>query len=118
MYQITDGTFAEARRYCITIMPSPRWSLERVELMLVQSLVHAVIPSHAVETHGGVPGSQCGRHSGAPSSEICNTRAQTRAGRAHSSLRRRRGDAYVRRGQRLTRVSDAAITAPETMSHA
>jgi hypothetical protein len=103
MYQITDGTFAEARRYCIhdhAVAEDGPWNDWRS--CWFNRLYTRVIPSHAVEL----------------TAAYLDRGVATTLGRHHlkfATLERKQdlaalihlcgagaGDAYVRRGQRLT----------------
>jgi hypothetical protein len=103
MYQITDGTFQEARRYCIhdhrAVEDGPWHDLRSCWF---NALYMRVVPSHAVELTAAL---------------LDRTVARTleRRGRAHATLRQQQdlaalihlcgagaGDAFARRGFRFT----------------
>ena len=103
MYQITDGTFAEARRYCIRQHRRGRGRpLGRLEIMLVQSFYTRVIPSHAVE----LTAAYLDRSVAALSIATMRNSRRPSASKSLAALIHLcgagAGDAYVRRGQRLT----------------
>jgi hypothetical protein len=104
MFQITDGTFAEAKRYCIhdhVVVEDGRW--DNPGSCWFNGLYTRVVPGHAVEMTAAL---------------LDRAVAQTleRNGIATASLRQQQdlaavihlcgsgaGDAYARRGFRLTR---------------
>lgn len=94
MYQITDGTFREARRYCI------RNHEVREEDCWFNALYMRVIPSHAVELTSAyldrAVATALARHRGGATIE----QKQTLAALIHL-CGAAAGDAYVRRGFRL-----------------
>jgi hypothetical protein len=103
MYQFTDGTFSEARRYCIhdhAVAEQGRWN--DLDACWFNNLYLRVVPSHAVELTSAYL-----------DRSIANTLRRHRATKA--TLRQKQdlaaiihlcgagaGDGYVRRGFRLT----------------
>jgi hypothetical protein len=102
MFQITDATFREARRYCVhdhVVVEAGRWTDPRA--CWFNGLYTRVVPSHAVELtaalldrqvaravqRGGVVASARQQHDLAAVIHLCGAGA---------------GDLYVRRGFRLT----------------
>jgi hypothetical protein len=103
MYQITDATFREARRYCIhdhVVVEDGRWN--DVRSCWFNGLYTRVVPSHAVELTAalldrGVATTLARRHAGAATLQ----QKQDLAAVIHL-CGAGPGDAYARRGFRLT----------------
>ena len=92
MYQITDGNFAEARRFCIhdhVVVADGPWN--DWHSCWFNSLYARVIPERRGRADLGVPGSKRRAHSRAPPDELRIAVAKADAGRADPSVRRRGG---------------------------
>jgi len=102
MYQITDGTFAEARRYCIhdhTVIDDGPWN--DWKSCWFNRLYTRVIPSHAVElTAAYLDRSVAGALQHHPTKIATLEQKQELAALIHL-CGAGAGDAYVRRGLRL-----------------
>ena len=80
MYQITDGTFAEAKRYCIhdhAVVEDGPWHDPRS--CWFNALYMRVVPSHAVELTVRLPRRPGRRHARAPAHRVGNPGADGRA---------------------------------------
>jgi hypothetical protein len=102
MYQITDGTFAEAKRYCIrghAVVEDGPW--DRWHSCWFNGLYMRVIPSHAVElTAAYLDRSVAGILARHPTRSATLERKQELAALIHL-CGAGAGDAYVRHGMRL-----------------
>ncbi len=102
MYQITNGTFAEARRYCIrhhTVIEDGPWN--NWESCWFNGLYTRVIPSHSVElTSAYLDRSVAGALEHQQARFATLERKQALAAVIHL-CGAAAGDAYVRRGMRL-----------------
>ena len=113
MFQITDGTFAEARRYCIhdnVVVEDGPW--HDLNSCWFNALYTRVVPGHAVEMTAALL-----------DRDVARILARNR--REAASLQQRQdlaaiihlcgggaGDGYARRGFRFRAASDAATTTP------
>jgi hypothetical protein len=102
MYQITDGTFAAARRYCIhnhTVVQEGPWSSWRT--CWFNSLYARVVPSHAIELTSAYLDRSVAitleRHGAA----AATLQQQQRLAAVIHLCGLTAGDAYARRGYRL-----------------
>ena len=117
MYQITDGTFREAKRYCIhdhVVVEDGPW--HDLRSCWFNSLYTRVVPSHAIEMTSALL-----------DRSVARTLARRRI--ATATLRQKQdlaavihlcgagaGDAYAARGFRLPPASGAATTTCATTS--
>src|SRR5580658_682782 len=103
MYQITDGTFAEARRYCIrrhAVIEDGAWN--DWNSCWFNSLYTRTVPSHAVElTSAYLDRSVAGVLERHQAKHATRERVEELAALIHL-CGAGAGDAYVRRGMRLT----------------
>ncbi|HWZ81781.1 MAG TPA: hypothetical protein VNW47_04110 [Terriglobales bacterium] len=92
MYQMTDGTFAEARRYCIhnhVVVEDGPWNSWRS--CWFNGLYARVVPAHAVELTSGLPRPPCRNHPRAAPNGLRYTPTQAGAGCADPPVWRGRG---------------------------
>ena len=90
MYQITDGTFAEARRYCIhdhVVVQDGPWN--DPHSCWFNSLYARTVPSHAVELTSAYLDRHVARALGPLGMQRTSRSTAREPGRSHSSLRRR-----------------------------
>jgi len=102
MYQITDGTFREARRYCIhnhKVVENGRW--HDLGSCWFNGLYTRVVPSHAVEMTSALLDRQVARTLERRRITATLRQKQDLAAVIHM-CGVRAGDAYARRGFRLT----------------
>jgi hypothetical protein len=103
MYQITDGTFAEARRYCIhnhTVAEDGPWNNWRS--CWLNSLYTRVVPAHAVELTSAYLDRQVGIALERHGMDSAPLRQQQQLAAVIHLCGAAAGDDYARRGFRLT----------------